>query len=135
MKQFMAFSIVLIFAIYFTGCGAAADATKEVAEFLSSHSDQGVVVVNTMPDTRLYVVAEAVYGREVFGKGIIAGTQCFVPAAMYPQSQTFVITVHAYGTDGEYLGSRSRQFSFSNSGGRNYRNEQWDVRKWDLVKN
>ncbi len=131
MKQIL----VLFALVLFCGCYTVVDITKGAAEFLFSHSDQGVVVVNTMPDAKLDVVVQAVYGRETFGKGIIEGTQCFVPAAMYPQSQTLIITVHARGADGEYLGSRSRQFSFSHPGGGNYQNQQWDVQRCDLAKN
>ncbi|PIP30042.1 hypothetical protein COU12_01440 [Candidatus Jorgensenbacteria bacterium CG10_big_fil_rev_8_21_14_0_10_54_38] len=130
MKRSLIFSlaIAIVITVLLTGCGV-------VKAVFSEGSNQGVVVVNTMPGTRLYVVSQAVYGRVTFGNGIVAGTQCFVPAALYPQSQTIVVTVHAYDLKGKYIGSRSHQFGFSYPQGGNYQNQQWDVQRWDLARN
>ncbi|MFH1161680.1 MAG: hypothetical protein V1696_00145 [Candidatus Jorgensenbacteria bacterium] len=130
MKKSTIFSlaIAIVIVALLTGCGV-------MKAVFSEGSNQGVVVVNTMPNTKLFVVSQAVYGRVTFGNGIVAGTQCFVPAALFPQSQTIVITVHAYKVSGEYIGSRSRTFGFSNPQGGNYQNQQWDVQRWDLASN
>lgn len=128
MKKMLIFPLAIAIAVLLTRCAI----TKAI---FSENCNQGVVVVNTMPGTRLYVVSQAVYGRATFGNGIIAGTQCFVPAALYPQSQTIIVTVHAYDLKGSYLGSRSRSFGFSCPQGRNYQNQQWDVMRGDLAKN
>ncbi|MFH1193204.1 MAG: hypothetical protein V1656_02710 [Candidatus Jorgensenbacteria bacterium] len=93
-----------------------------------------------MPNTILRVIGTAVYGTEAFGN-IRAGEQCYVPAALYPQSQTIVITIHAYRMEkgkGDsvfslaYIGSRSRPFGFSSPHGGSYQNYQWDIRQSDL---
>lgn len=120
--------VVIPFLLSLTGCSVMKAVFTEFPE-------QGVVVVNTMPATQINVVVQAVYGRQTFGKGLLAGQQCFVPAALFPQSQTFVVTVHVYDMSANYVGSRSRQFSFYNSGGSHCRNQQWDVMKRDLARN
>jgi hypothetical protein len=125
MKRASVILFFLAFATFqFIGCGA---------------SSQGVVVTNTISNAVIDVDGAAAYGSQTFGRNVPPGMECFVPAAMYPQSQTIIVTVHAYEVRQDntrvYIGSRSRSFGFSNSYGWGYYNLLWDVRRSDLIRN
>ncbi|HDY73220.1 MAG TPA: hypothetical protein ENH86_01455 [Candidatus Jorgensenbacteria bacterium] len=97
-------------------------------------SRQGVVVLNTIPDILLTIKKEGYFGTSIVVRDLPEGESFRIPADPLIQSQTLVIVISAYSivnSERVYLGSRSRRFSFNNSGW-DSRVTYWDVGKSDL---
>ena len=97
-------------------------------------SRQGVVVLNTIPDILLTIKKEGYFGTSIIVRNLPEGESFRIPADPFIQSQILVIVISAHSiVDGErvYVGSRSRDFSFTNRGW-NSRVKYWDVIKSDL---
>ncbi len=97
-------------------------------------SRQGVVVLNAVPDILLTIKKEGYFGTSIVVRDLPPGESFRIPADPLIQSQTLVIVISAYSiVEGErvYVGSRSRKFSFNNSGFSS-RVTYWDVGKSDL---
>ncbi len=94
-------------------------------------SSNGVVVSNTVSGVTLTIKKRGHYGTSMIVRGMPTGESILVPADPLIRSQTFTITVTAYDSDDRYVGMRSREFSFSNSGYHS-KTKSWDVRRSDL---